>query len=212
MARKSTVLSGIDARSVCQRSTPEIDASAIACGQALSVPLPTIGTTRFDESFGSISPNGQWIAYESDSTGLYEIYLIASSGQGTPLQISTDGGLDPKWSPDGAVLYYRRGRAIMEAAVTDGQPAGLPSVLIDRPDLVRGASYDILADGSRIIALQQDADAIPREIRIVTSAWHPRLFPLLKIGLGKLAFRALAVLKHRRQLLAVATVPAADAG
>lgn len=47
------------------------------------------------------------------------------------------------------------------------------------------------------------------EIRVVTSAWHPRLFPLLKWGLGRLAFRALAVLKKRRQLFVVGRVPGA---
>jgi hypothetical protein len=45
------------------------------------------------------------------------------------------------------------------------------------------------------------------EVRIVTSAWHPRLFPLMKLGLAKLAFRALAVLKRRRQLFVIGRVP-----
>jgi 2-polyprenyl-3-methyl-5-hydroxy-6-metoxy-1,4-benzoquinol methylase len=45
-------------------------------------------------------------------------------------------------------------------------------------------------------------------IRVVTSAWHPRLFPLMRFGLGAPAFWAFAVLKHRRQLFAVARVPA----
>ena len=42
-----------------------------------------------------------------------------------------------------------------------------------------------------------------REVKVICSAWHPKLFPLVKLGLGGLAFRALAVIKHRRQLLAV---------
>ena len=44
------------------------------------------------------------------------------------------------------------------------------------------------------------------DIRVVTSAWHPKLFPLVKIGLGSLAFWALAVLKKRRQLFVVGRV------
>jgi SAM-dependent methyltransferase len=43
-----------------------------------------------------------------------------------------------------------------------------------------------------------------RECRVVTHAWHPRLLPLAKIGLGRLAFWMLSVLKNRRQLFAVA--------
>ncbi len=45
-----------------------------------------------------------------------------------------------------------------------------------------------------------------RECRVITSAWHPRLFPLAKLGLTPLAFRLLAVIKKRRQLFAVAQV------
>ena len=42
-----------------------------------------------------------------------------------------------------------------------------------------------------------------REVRVICSAWHPRLFPLMKLGLGGLAFWALAAIKRRRQLLAI---------
>jgi 2-polyprenyl-3-methyl-5-hydroxy-6-metoxy-1,4-benzoquinol methylase len=45
------------------------------------------------------------------------------------------------------------------------------------------------------------------ECRVVTSAWHPRLFPLMKIGLGRFAFWMFALIKRRRQLFAVATNP-----
>lgn len=45
------------------------------------------------------------------------------------------------------------------------------------------------------------------ECRVITSAWHPRLFPLMKIGLGRFAFWMLALIKRRRQLFAVATNP-----
>jgi 2-polyprenyl-3-methyl-5-hydroxy-6-metoxy-1,4-benzoquinol methylase len=47
------------------------------------------------------------------------------------------------------------------------------------------------------------------ECRVITSAWHSKLFPLMKIGLGAFAFRMLAFIKRRRQLFAVAINPAA---
>jgi SAM-dependent methyltransferase len=50
-----------------------------------------------------------------------------------------------------------------------------------------------------------------REVRVVTSAWHPRLFPLVKFGLGNAAFRLLAWAKRRRQLFAVGVQPAVPA-
>src|SRR5262249_5610473 len=46
-----------------------------------------------------------------------------------------------------------------------------------------------------------------RECRVVTSAWHPRLFPFARLGLGPLLFWLLAIVKSRRQVLAVATNP-----
>jgi len=46
-----------------------------------------------------------------------------------------------------------------------------------------------------------------KECRVITSAWHPRLFPLMKIGLGPFAFWMLALIKRRRQLFAVAINP-----
>lgn len=46
-----------------------------------------------------------------------------------------------------------------------------------------------------------------KECRVITSAWHPKLFPLAKIGLGSFLFWLLAVIKRRRQLFAVATKP-----
>jgi hypothetical protein len=45
-----------------------------------------------------------------------------------------------------------------------------------------------------------------QDIRIVTSAWHPKLFPLARVGLGPIAFWALSMAKKRRQLFVIGTV------
>ena len=54
----------------------------------------------------ALSADGQWIAYVSDDTGRLEVYVQRFPGLGERQQISTDGGMDPMWSPDGRALFY----------------------------------------------------------------------------------------------------------
>ena len=72
--------------------------------------------TNFDERDGQFSPDGRWVAYQSNESGQQEIYVrpfagpVASGTAGKPAggqwQVSTAGGLDPRWRSDGKELYY----------------------------------------------------------------------------------------------------------
>ena len=64
--------------------------------------------TAFDETGGVFSPDGRYLAYSSDETSRFEVYVreIESSRRFT---VSTDGGSEPIWSGDGTELFYRRG-------------------------------------------------------------------------------------------------------
>ncbi len=62
--------------------------------------------TPFNEVQGAISPNGEWMAYASDETGSFEIYLQSVPAGGNKRQISVHGGSDPRWRPDGTELFY----------------------------------------------------------------------------------------------------------
>ena len=74
-------------------------------------PVPFL-RTRFDEGPGVFSPDGRWVAYVSDETGRFEVYVrsfTASPGAGEGggrWIISKDGGLGPKWRDDGKELAY----------------------------------------------------------------------------------------------------------
>ena len=68
-------------------------------------PFPVI-RTRFTESYGQFSPDGNWIAYQSDESGRVEIYVQPFPGPGTKIQISTSGGAQMRWSDDGKELFY----------------------------------------------------------------------------------------------------------
>ncbi len=68
--------------------------------------LIPIAQTEFDESNPQFSPDGHWVAYESDKTGRFEIYVRPFPGPGVDTPISTHGGAQVRWRPDGTELFY----------------------------------------------------------------------------------------------------------
>ncbi len=62
--------------------------------------------TEFNEGFGVFSPDGKWIAYQSDESGTYQIYVRPFPGPGGQRQISTAGGARPRWRRDGKEIFY----------------------------------------------------------------------------------------------------------
>ena len=68
-------------------------------------PYPLVNTT-VDERYGTLSPDGRWLAYISNETGTYEVYVQALSGSGVRRQVSTRGGFQPHWRRDGQELFY----------------------------------------------------------------------------------------------------------
>ena len=62
--------------------------------------------TDFNERVAQFSPDGTWIAYQSDKTGRYEIYLQPFPGLGVDSRVSIDGGAQVRWNPNGKELFY----------------------------------------------------------------------------------------------------------
>lgn len=62
--------------------------------------------TPFNEHHGHLSPDGRWMAYASDESGRWEVYIGEFPGRGGHWQISAGGGVEPRWRPDGKELYY----------------------------------------------------------------------------------------------------------
>jgi len=119
--------------------------------------------TPFRELLATFSRDGKYVAYTSDESGQYEIYVRPASGEGAKWQISTEGGEEPLWSRDGRELFYRNGPKWMAADVTtDPQfKAGTPHMLFEGPYLnVPGVSYDVAADG-RFLMLEENYKQAP---------------------------------------------------
>ena len=122
-----------------------------------SEPRPFV-KTPFVELRSRFSPNGRWVAYESNESGRYEVYVLAFPGPGGKWQISTAGGREPQWGPDGRELFYlspERQMMRVEVDTEEGFEAGIPEPLFIanlRP-VVTNNRYLVGLDGQRFLLL-----------------------------------------------------------
>jgi serine/threonine-protein kinase len=137
-------------------------------------PIVPIVETPFDEYASRVSPNGRWLAYQSDETSRHEIYVRDLQGSGR-WQISTTGGEEPRWSPDGRELYFRNDTEFLAAAVqSEGTFQNTaPRVLFARAYNLRaesGISYDVDPKTGRLLMIRLADDSIPpASIRVATN-------------------------------------------
>ena len=128
-----------------------------------------LATTSSNEESGAFSVDGSWVAFDSDISGRFEVYVTRADGSGSPVQVSTDGGQAPKFGRSGQTLYFRRHRAVMRVGFDDGRPVGEAVAVFAAPNLAEGYGYDITADETRMVTIQLDDDAIPTELRVITN-------------------------------------------
>ena len=102
---------------------------------------------------GRFSPDGRWFAYQSEESGRDEVHVRPWPAMDVDYLISTGGGTEPVWAPDGKELYYRRADEVlgMTVSVLNGAfVRGTPRVLFSGPfahDQSGDQSYDIAPDG-----------------------------------------------------------------
>jgi Tol biopolymer transport system component len=117
-------------------------------------PFPFL-QTEFSEDFGHFSPDGRWIAYNSDESRSTKIYVMPFPGPGGKRQVSTSGGRLPKWRGDGGEIFYLAPDNKLMAAEVNGLGAtlevGAVRVLFEVPLAGRGYVYDVTADGQRFL-------------------------------------------------------------
>jgi Tol biopolymer transport system component len=117
----------------------------------------TIAASHFSEARPRFSPDGKWVAYDSDQSGRSEVYVQSFSGPGAPVQISNQGGVDARWRADGKELYYRTQALVLFAAdVSIGErfQAGMPKQLFPTPLLPQGlqiSRWAPAADGQKFV-------------------------------------------------------------
>jgi serine/threonine-protein kinase len=119
-------------------------------------PARPIVASEFSESYPALSADGRWLAFASDQSGQLEVYVQPLTGDGDRVQISSGGGSEPNWSPDGTEIFYRTvGEAeprLMSAtvrtaptfAVTTRRPLfSIAAIVATQPHV----GYDVSPDG-----------------------------------------------------------------
>ena len=147
-------------------------------GERTSQPL---FQSQFYENHGMISPDGQWIAYESPESGRLEVYVrpFPNVEEGK-WQISRDGGIEPVWAPRGQELFYRNGEAMMVVGIKTEPTftAGSPAVLFTGRYTMGGTvvDYDISPDGQRFLMMKEagEGEVPPAQINVVLN-WFEEL-------------------------------------
>jgi len=170
---------------------------------ALDGPSTSLGTvapllqTPFDTRNATISPDGRWMAYESNESARLQIYVRPFPNVTNALyQISTDGGRTPLWAPNGRELFFANGSALMAVAIqpTPTFSAGNPTMLFDAPSILldgrmfasmTGRTYDVSRDG-RFLMIKENVgsgeDKAPPPSMIVVQNWFEELKAKLAAG------------------------------
>jgi serine/threonine-protein kinase len=145
---------------------------------------------RMIEGDPHFSPNGRWIAYQSNRSGRAEIWVAPHPNpKGRWQQVSTDGGTAPRWAASGRELFYRNGTKMIAVYVDAGATfhAGTPKVLFEG----RYDDYDVAPDGKQFLMIKSAGGGTgatdpqsrrARELHIVVNWFHElqRLVPLEK--------------------------------
>jgi len=124
----------------------------------------------------SLSPNGRWLAYTSDETGEFQVFVQAFPGPGGKWQISNTGGNVPLWSPDGTELFYRWQRNLYAVSINDSTGSfrsGRPEIVFD--DLSsQGSNYDVLDSDRFLLVERLGDDSAPTGVTVVVN-WFDEL-------------------------------------
>jgi serine/threonine-protein kinase len=141
--------------------------------------------TRFDEAGGVVSPDGRWLAYESNSASTYEIYVRPFPAVNAGLwQVSTGGGVQPLWSRDGRELFYVAPEGALMAVAVDVRgsiwSAGSPVRVLDGRYFRGGVSvstrqYDVTSDGRFLMIKEEANDTDTAASIIVVQHWFEEL-------------------------------------
>ena len=141
--------------------------------------------TPFEEREGQFSPDGKWVAYQSNESGRFEIYVQPFPGPGGKFQISTNGGAQPRWNKNGKEIFYVSLDSKMMAAPVklspDGQSleTGTPVSLF--PVRIAGGplpgtnkqQYAVSSDGLRFLVNLAADEGTTSPITIIYN-WKPK--------------------------------------
>jgi serine/threonine-protein kinase len=144
----------------------------------------SILSTPFGEGGPAVSPDGRWLAYVSNESGRNEVYVAPLERPGERSTVSTDGGNEPVWSPNGRELFFRNSNDMLvvdistSPTLSSGKPRRLFTGAYERT-LALWPNYDVANDGQRFLMVKMlDPEASPMQINVVLN-WIDELNRLL---------------------------------
>jgi eukaryotic-like serine/threonine-protein kinase len=152
-------------------------------GEILRVPFSAsaaaeaLASTAANEYAASVSPDGRWLAYQSDQTGRAEIYAVELAGSRVQRQITAGGGEEPRWSRDGRELFFRSANRVMVVPIANGR-AAVPRPLFDgvyNAGIESGRSYDVDRSAERLLLVTPVRDRVPAGTVRVILNWDAGL-------------------------------------
>jgi len=128
-----------------------------------SIPIPLLNS-RFNETHPMISPDGQRLAYVSDQPGKEEVFVCTFPGLEEVEQISTGGGAEPLWAPDGKEIFYRdiSANKLFSVSILEDVEFRVSTPKLVFEERFRsgggpwGRDYDITPDGERFLMIKQE--------------------------------------------------------
>jgi serine/threonine-protein kinase len=143
--------------------------------------------TRFDEGGAVFSPDGRWLAYASDEGGRYDVFVRSFPDRGGKWQVSTGGGLEPRWSGDGKALFYRDRGALYQVAIdtAGGFSAGPPERLFEGVRTGTNAhTYSVTSDGRFLILPPAQGSENATQLNLVLN-WPQEIERLARPARGR---------------------------
>ncbi len=142
-------------------------------------PLTQAVKTRFKEVSASLSPDGEFLAYASDESGKWEVYVQPVGSAGEKIQVSIDGGEEPVWGRNGKEIFFRFADFLMAAPVNSLHPldVGTPQRLIRgsfaKEPITVVPSYDVTSDGRRFLMVEgRPASANARTLTVILNRFE----------------------------------------
>ena len=143
---------------------------------------------EFARGNAEYSPDGRWIVYRSDQSGIMQVFAQPYPGPGPTVPLSIGGGEAVTWSPDGSQLFYRLGSQMMAIAVDTSESfdASPPVQLFEEPYYGTPGGvrqYHVTPDGGFLMlqAAQADTNESPTQVVLVQN-WHQELLERVPVN------------------------------
>jgi Tol biopolymer transport system component len=144
--------------------------------------FPSLTGALGNEAFPRYSPDGQWLLYNSDFRGPWDLYVQRTESGSVPIRISPEGGGDmAQWAPSGDGIYFRRGQRYFwtEQTGNPDRPFSEPRLVQDGDFLnVDGPEMEVHPDGRRLLLLEGPGQRITTELNLILN-WKQHLKELM---------------------------------